>query len=200
MASQRRPIRAALLLALAAVAGIGAAGCSSAPKMRLVGETGRLFADPSPAPGIPSFAWLNADVARGGQPDDEGLAWLKAQGFRTIVSFRQHHSERDRIEHAGLRSIELPVQADALGSSPPTEEQVRLFFATVTDSAQQPVFFHCRRGADRTGLFGALYRMEIEGWTNDEAIEEMQAFGYNDFYRDLIGYARDYDPTSATAP
>jgi protein tyrosine/serine phosphatase len=56
------------------------------------------------------------------------------------------------------------------------------------------VFFHCARGADRTGMFGAIYRIEVEGWTNAEAIEEMQAFGYNDFYKDLIGYVRDYRP------
>ena len=43
-------------------------------------------------------------------------------------------------------------------------------------------------------MFGAIYRIEVDGWTNAEAIEEMQAFGYNDFYKDLIGYVRDYRP------
>ncbi len=133
-------------------------------------------------------------MARGGQPNDEGYAWLKTNGFRTVISFRQHHSEKEKVEKWGLLSVELPVQADIMGSSPPTEEQVKQFLATVSDSALQPVFFHCRRGADRTGLFCAIYRMEIDGWTNDEAVEEMQVFGYNDFYRDLIGYARNYRP------
>jgi hypothetical protein len=40
----------------------------------------------------------------------------------------------------------------------------------------------------------ALYRIEIDGWSNDRAVEEMRALGYHTYYRDLIEYVRAYRP------
>jgi hypothetical protein len=40
----------------------------------------------------------------------------------------------------------------------------------------------------------ALWRIERNGWTPAEAIEEMQAFGYHDYYEDLIAFVRAYRP------
>lgn len=89
--------------------------------------------------------------------------------------------------------VEIPIRADIV-STPPTDEQVELFFKTVLDPDRQPVFFRCAHGKDRTGTMAALYRIEIDGWTPEQAIEEMQAFGYNDWFQDLIAYVRDYRP------
>jgi len=177
------------------------AGCGGAPRALLHGATGRAFATPEPdVPGIGNFAWLAPDVARGGQPDDEGFVWLRDRGFRTVITFRQNHDEEARASAAALGLVEIPVQADLFGSSAPTPAQLAKFFATVRDSARRPVFFHCARGRDRTGTFAALYRIEIDGWSNEEAIEEMQAFGYNDFYDDLIGAVRAYRRSGEAVP
>jgi len=187
-------VRVRALLLAAATAGL-LAGCSAAPHSTLTGKTGRTFATPVPDAPVKRFAWIDSGrVARGGQPDDAGFAWLAARGFRTVITFRQHHDEEARVAKAGLPLFEIPIQADLFGSSSPTDAQLAKFFAVVRDTARQPVFFHCARGADRTGMFAALYRIEVDGWTNAEAIEEMQAFGYNDFYRDLIGYVEDFRP------
>ena len=186
-----RPRVACALVALL----VALAGCNAAPATLLHGSTGRAFALPAPESEIKRFAWIDSgQVARGGQPDDDGMRWLAAHGFRTVITFRQHHDEEAQAARAGLPLVEIPIQCDLFGSSPPTEAQVSRFLSIVRDSTQRPVFFHCARGADRTGMFGALYRIEVDGWTNAEAIEEMQAFGYNDFYKDLIGYVRDYRP------
>ena len=40
----------------------------------------------------------------------------------------------------------------------------------------------------------ALYRIEVDGWTPAEAIEEMQHFGYHDNYKDLVAFVRAYVP------
>jgi protein tyrosine/serine phosphatase len=188
-----------VLAALALAAAL--AGCGGAPRALLHGSSGRAFAAPeADVPGIDNFAWLSSDVARGAQPDEEGFRWLRARGFRTVITLRQGHDEEATTHAAGLGLVEIPVQAGLFGSSAPTPAQLATFFATVRDSARRPVFFHCARGRDRTGTFAALYRIEIEGWTNEEAIEEMQAFGYNDFYDDLIGAVRAYRPSREAAP
>jgi len=40
----------------------------------------------------------------------------------------------------------------------------------------------------------ALYRIEVDGWTPEQAIEEMDHFGFRDWYRDLDRFVRDYRP------
>jgi len=37
---------------------------------------------------------------------------------------------------------------------------------------------HCRLGDDRTGMMIAAYRMAVEGWSADDAMLEMQHFGF----------------------
>ena len=185
-----------LVVALALIAGCAA----PAAQKRTVGSSGRIFADPEPGvPGIKRFAYLNANVARGGQPDSEGIRWLKNQGFRTIISLRPSDSEREEARALGMRFMELPVDAGAWGSAPPTSAQLDSFFLAVTDTTQLPVFFHCKRGADRTGMFCALYRIQVDHWTHEEAVAEMQAFGYNDFFRDLIHVVERYEPRPVAA-
>jgi len=185
----------ALLASTLFAALFSASACSSAPIGPWQSTTGRAFAVPVPGvPGIDNFARITEGLARGGQPSNEGFKWLKDQGFRTVITFRQHHAEPGEAERLGLTVVEIPLQADVLGSEPPTDEQVRKFFETVLDPARRPIYFHCAHGKDRTGTMAAIYRIEVDGWTNDEAVEEMRFFGYHTIYQDLIAFVKSYKP------
>jgi tyrosine-protein phosphatase SIW14 len=46
------------------------------------------------------------------------------------------------------------------------------------DESNYPVLIHCHAGLHRTGILTAIYRMEYEGWTPDEAYHEMKAQGF----------------------
>jgi len=190
-AMARRPL---VLASLALLAALAAAGCAAVASEKVCCTSGRPFATRTADAPVENFAWIAPGVCRGAQPDSAGLRYLAEHGCRTIVNLRSHHSERAEAEALGLRFVELPLHADAFGSTAPTEEEVRRFFSIVLDPAAQPVFFHCARGKDRTGTLAALYRIEVEGWTNDEAVEEMLGFGYHTIYRDLIDYVRAYEP------
>jgi len=144
--------------------------------------------------GVGNLARVDSGFYRGAQPDARGYRNLRTLGVRTVISLRSWHSARREAEEAGLRFVEIPLQADVFGSRPPSEEQVRAFFRTALDPDCRPVFVHCAHGKDRTGTMSALYRIEVSGWSAEEAIEEMQAFGYHDVYRDLIRFVRSYRP------
>jgi len=77
----------------------------------------------------------------------------------------------------------------------PDPENVTHFLKIVTDSSRTPVFVHCRHGADRTGTICAIYRIATEGWSKDEAIEEMTkgGFGYHSIWKNLVDYIRKMD-------
>ena len=38
------------------------------------------------------------------------------------------------------------------------------------------------------------YRIEVDGWTPAEAVEEMQHFGYHDNYKDMVEFVKKYEP------
>jgi protein tyrosine/serine phosphatase len=77
-------------------------------------------------------------------------------------------------------------------------EMVRKAVALMADPANQPVFVHCRQGRDRTGVVVAVYRMEIDGWSREEAEEEMQAYGFHDVWFRMKSFVRGYRPGSGT--
>jgi protein tyrosine phosphatase (PTP) superfamily phosphohydrolase (DUF442 family) len=152
------------------------------------------------AEGTRNFAEIHPGLARGGQPTEAGIRFLRDHGYRTVVSFRSNPSERDLVLRSGMAYVEIPMRAGIFGAAPPTEEQARLFLSVVTDSSRYPVFIHCRRGKDRTGAMSAIYRMEACGWTADEAIEEMRTLGFSRHYRRLLRFVRGYLRHAALEP
>lgn len=143
---------------------------------------------------IENFAEVAPGIYRGAQPDKAGFHALAEAGVKTVICLRSWHSERDDARAAGLKVVELPIQADVFGSEAPSEDQIKRFFEICLDPRERPVYFHCRHGKDRTGTFAALYRIEVDGWTADRAIKEMQDLGYHDIYKDLIDFVRTYRP------
>ena len=75
------------------------------------------------------------------------------------------------------------------------DEEVVRFLKIVTDGERTPAFVHCQRGADRTGTMCAIYRVAVQGWSKDEAIEEMTkgGFGFYSGWKNLIEYIRELD-------
>lgn len=49
------------------------------------------------------------------------------------------------------------------------------------DERNYPILIHCKAGLHRTGLVTAAYRMEYEGRTRSEALEELRANGFGEF-------------------
>lgn len=152
------------------------------------------------ARGIPRFAEIEPGLARGGQPSEDGLAFLRERGTRTVISFRKNPGERRRLERMGIAYVEIPLHAGLFRATPPTDEQVRQFLEVVRDSSRRPVFVHCRHGKDRTGAMVALYRIEACGWTAEEAVAEMRAFGFSKHYRKLMRFVQRFRASTQNPP
>ena len=130
------------------------------------------WAKPLEVQGVPNLFRVNVNLYRGAQPTREGFANLGAMGIKTIVNLRSFHSDRDLLP-PGVAYVNIPMK----GWHVESEDLVR-FLEVANDPERQPVFVHCQRGADRTGLVCAVYRITAEGWTNDRAVEEMRDGGY----------------------
>jgi tyrosine-protein phosphatase SIW14 len=133
--------------------------------------------------GIHNAGKINDVLFRGAQPKENGLSELKKLGITTIVDLRGEDREkldweRDASEALGMRFVHLPVS----GWAPPTDEQVAQFLALFREDQHQKVFVHCRFGDDRTGVFVAAYRMAVDKWSPEQAMDEMYFFGFNGFW------------------
>jgi len=139
-------------------------------------------------PGLANVGRLTNGIFRGAQPKPEGYATLKAMGVRTVINLRTCHGERKAVEAAGMRYVEIPMSfwKDV------DPAVVRMALSVMTDPANQPVFVHCSRGTDRTGVVAAVYRMEVEGWSEAEAEAEMEAFGFHEIWSQLKKFVRQY--------
>ena len=65
------------------------------------------------------------------------------------------------------------------------------------DPAHWPVLMHCESGVHRTGLMTALHRMQYDGWSAEEAIDEMYRSGFFWGTRDrsaLPEFLRKFEP------
>jgi protein tyrosine phosphatase (PTP) superfamily phosphohydrolase (DUF442 family) len=140
--------------------------------------------------GVPNFHKVSDDLYRGAQPSAEGMRELKKLGIKTIINLRSFHSDRDEIGDTGLAYEHIYMK-----TWHPEEKEVVRFLQIVADKDRTPVFVHCRRGADRTGMMCAVYRIAVQGWSKAEAIEEMTKGGFG-FYRgwqNLVEYVREMD-------
>jgi protein tyrosine phosphatase (PTP) superfamily phosphohydrolase (DUF442 family) len=127
--------------------------------------------------GVSNFHRITKNFYRGAQPSARGMRFLESMGIKTVINLRWLHSDRDELKGTSLKYIHIKFNT----ISPKTRQVVR-FLKAVTDPNNQPVFLHCKHGADRTGMMTAFYRITVQGWSKKEAIREMTKGGYN-FHR-----------------
>jgi tyrosine-protein phosphatase SIW14 len=149
---------------------------------------------------VPNFHQVNQGLYRGAQPKEGGIQVLAARGIKTILNLRAA-DERARAEEvearaAGLRYFNIPME----GLDRPTDEQVERALKIINDTANQPVFVHCKHGADRTGTVIAIYRMTHDGWSTEEALREAKHYGLSMFQFGMKDYIKDYGRDHGARP
>ena len=142
---------------------------------------------------IPRFSMLADGLYRGGQPDQKGFEFLKKQGFKTIINLRAESDEANIVKQLGMNYVQIPIDELRPWSKIP-DSAITKYFALVNDPANYPIFFHCRRGADRTGAFAALYRIALQHWTPKKAYDEARDIGMRWYYSGLKQQIYDFHP------
>jgi len=129
--------------------------------------------------GVDNFGRVTAQLYRGAQPEAEGFAQLKKLGVDTVVRLSLGDegaaAEREQVEALGMQFVAIPWST----ARAPEREKVLAFVTLMRDHPDKTVFVHCKRGADRTGVFVAAYRIAFDHWTPTQAVSEMNAFHYH---------------------
>lgn len=170
----------------------------------LTGCTNRPTAMPTPHwtppndhlyPGVENFGIVAPGLWRGSQPTEEGFRNLEKAGVKTILNLRYHHDDLPLLRETKLNYVRIPMRA----WDPDQGEfaQLTMVMKTVErllkDPAAQPIFIHCAQGRDRTGYAVATYRRLFQGWSADDALEEMFDYGFNKLWIRNPGHVRKLD-------
>jgi undecaprenyl-diphosphatase len=108
----------------------------------------------------PGEAYRSAQLDR-----DELQHYIRQFNIKSIINLRGkrtghtwYREELDTCRQFGCRHYDLSIPADQSPSPGQIKALLRLF-----ESAPRPVLFHCRAGADRTGLAAALWELTVDG-------------------------------------
>lgn len=155
-------------------------------------ENGRplKWAQPLDLPGCGNLFKVSDGLYRGAQPSAEGMKRLDELGIKTVVNLRSFHSDRDEMGDLDFNYEHIYMKAWH-----PEEKEVIRFLRIVSDEANEPVFVHCQHGSDRTGTMCAIYRVAVQGWTKEDAIDEMTqgGYGFHPVWQNLIDYINGLD-------
>lgn len=134
---------------------------------------------------------------RSARLDEDDLPQLAALGIRTVVSLRAFHSDRRLLRGTGIDTVRVATLTWAIDD----DEVVRSLRAILEAEQRGPVLLHCQHGADRTGLVSAMYRMVVQGWTREAALDEMLngGFGYHSIWKNIPSYLETVDVDSIRA-
>ncbi len=133
-------------------------------------------------------------VYRTAQPTEFGLWYLSRRyGVRTVINLRLEdpqllggivdfnqpdgRRESDYLNQLDVRLVSWPMGDEACWPwlSPWQFEEFYKFF---DEPANLPTAMHCVGGRHRTGTISALYRLEYDRWSAEQAIREMESFSF----------------------
>lgn len=121
-----------------------------------------------------NFYEVAPGVYRSNQPSPERLKTYKSMGIRAILTLRGSNTtavqmfQREACDDLGLPLHHVNLSARKLR---PAADYIALLDAFET--VPKPFLFHCKSGADRTGLAAAFYLIEHEGRRVAEVADQL---------------------------
>jgi protein tyrosine phosphatase (PTP) superfamily phosphohydrolase (DUF442 family) len=130
------------------------------------------------AAGISEFTPVKPGVSAGGRPELDGLDWLKAKGYLTVVYLRRpgddDTTDRRQVERRQMKYVSLVVAPEML-----TQAWLDEFNRVVGDSNARPIFVYARDPA-MAGPVWYLHLRTAEFLTHDEARVRAARLGLRD--------------------
>lgn len=175
------------------------AGCAEAPALAESSRPTTWAAANAQIPGLPNLYRVNENLYRSAQPLPSGFEYLNVQQslwpndrpIKTIISLRSFTNDTKLLpSNSNLRLEQIRFY-----TWHPEDEDVVAFLRMVNSPALQPVLVHCQHGSDRTGTMIAIYRIALQGWSKQQAIDEMVqgGYGYHPVWKNLQNYINALD-------
>ena len=122
---------------------------------------------------------------RSALPDSNAAPLLEKLKIGTVINFLPE-SDADWLKSPDIRQVQLTYRTNHVDDS----DVLAALRAIQEAETNGPVLMHCKHGSDRTGLMAAMYRVVIQGWSKEEALNEMTlgGFGTSNGFKDGVRY------------
>ncbi|WP_299248324.1 dual specificity protein phosphatase family protein [uncultured Cytophaga sp.] len=121
---------------------------------------------------------IDDSLYRSEQPSARGMKELETLGIKTVLNFRNHHNDKDEVEHTSLIFERIALNTKKITYTDIVQTLQRI------KHSKKPILIHCWHGSDRTGCMIAAYRMVYNKYTKEQAIAECihPQYGYHHFW------------------
>ncbi|WP_230152062.1 dual specificity protein phosphatase family protein [Pseudomonas brassicacearum] len=133
---------------------------------------------------------MSPTLYRSSLPDGAALPLLNKLRIGTVINFLPEADKR-WLSTPGIEQVQLPYRTNHVDDS----DILRALRAIQAAEAKGPVLMHCKHGSDRTGLVAAMYRVVVQGWSKEDALNEMTEGGFGDshHFKDGVRYMMQAD-------
>lgn len=133
------------------------------------------WAQPIIGSSLDNFYKVSEGIYRSEQPDSEDFDDIVSVGIGEILNLREYHSDSDEADTHKVMLHRIEVDTGEM-SEAQLKEALKIII-----NRKSPILIHCWHGSDRTGAVIASYRVVVEGWSKERAIDELQNgnFGYH---------------------
>jgi protein tyrosine/serine phosphatase len=133
---------------------------------------------------------MSPTLYRSALPDSGAVSLLEKLKVGTVISFLPE-SDSSWLSSPGINQIQLPYRTNHVDDA----DILKALRTIQTAEAKGPVLMHCKHGSDRTGLIAAMYRVVIQGWSKEDALNEMTQGGFGDstHFKDGVRYMMQAD-------
>lgn len=139
--------------------------------------------------GVPNLGEVTPTLYRGSQPTKEGFERLAKMRIAIVVDLRGNRKdERDALNILGMQYVPIPWFCMR-----PKDAVIAQFLNLVRENPGKKIFVHCNTGIDRTGMMIAGYRMAEQHWTAQDALKEMEVFGFSRFHKTICTGLTSYE-------
>lgn len=134
-----------------------------------------------------NFYQVSDLLYRSALPDSSKQDIISQQRIATIITLIKEDDRKWLENDTGVQLIRYPTHADRV-----KDDDVLEVLRLIRQSEVQgkSVLLHCKHGQNRTGLFVAMYRIVVQGWTKEQALDEL---------RNVIPSVEDKDVREAMA-
>lgn len=127
---------------------------------------------------VPNLHKVSHRLYRSAQPKKDALPELERLGVITLLNLRNFKGNKGYKGGSNIRLKQHRINSWRMNYS----DLLTTFKIFLT--SDEPLLVHCKHGADRTGVFVAVYRIVFEDWSKEEAINELRngGFGFHEKY------------------
>jgi protein tyrosine/serine phosphatase len=134
------------------------------------------WAKPMTLQGVPNLNQVTPILYRSAQPDAAGFENMaKSLKIKTVIDLRETQTDAAILGASKINAYYVPMNAIHITNT----EIISALKLIKAHEGEGPILVHCQHGADRTGVVMAMYRIIYQGWSKQQAIDEMKNGGYN---------------------